>query len=227
MGIGGGTAGDGADQIRRRDDADVDHRLVFEAEAVAQLHHDVDGHHQRQVGGEPPRDAQRCGRQHYRHRVGQPLGHDAGGDRTESLGRVLAVGLDVADVVDQVDRRGTQAEHHEGDRDLDEYVVVVVVSVGAPGGQRRGQHQDVLHPLPRAHRLDHAEEQVRPGGVGPGHLPVDVVNVLTHVQAPPVSGVCPLSDMPRPPRRPPHRWPRRWDSARRAAPGRAPSAAPA
>jgi hypothetical protein len=78
---------------------------------------------------------------------------------------MLPVRFDVAGVIDQVDRRGAQAEHHERHRDLDQYLGVVVADRPAQRGQRRGQHQDVFHPLARAYRLDHADDQV-PRGFG-------------------------------------------------------------
>ena len=121
---------------------------------------DVDGHHQRQVRcGEPRYDQRRHGQQHGEH-VGQRGGHHACRDRTEPLGRVLAVRLDVARVVDQVDRRRRETEHHERDTDLDQHVAVVVHDVTAEGGHRRGEHQQVLHPLARPDRLDDPGEQV-------------------------------------------------------------------
>jgi len=41
--------GDGADQEARRDDADVEDGLVFEAETVGKLDDDIDGDHHHQV----------------------------------------------------------------------------------------------------------------------------------------------------------------------------------
>ena len=160
--LGGHAAGDRPDQEARRHDADVEHRLVFEAEAVRQLHGDVDRHHQRQVR----RRASQDDRQRRRRRAPPPARRPAtrAPHRRRSGGTAWSgapVGLDVAGVVDQVDattRPGRTPRTRP--RHLDQHLAVVVVHVAAECGQRRGQHQQVLHPLPRADRLDDAGDQV-------------------------------------------------------------------
>ena len=69
--------------------------------------------------------------------------HDAGGDGSEALGRVDAVGLDVEGVVPQVDAAGGEAERDEGEQRP-------ARSAGrrAPRRRRARRNQDVLHPLP-------------------------------------------------------------------------------
>ncbi|CKS98296.1 Uncharacterised protein [Mycobacterium tuberculosis] len=133
---------------------------MLETKAIRQLHGEVDDHYQRQVRGQHPGTGQRCHSQYHRHGVRQPLRHHAGGDRPEPFGGVLPVCLDVTHIVDEVHRRGGQAEHHEGHRHLAEHLDVVVADTAAQRGQRRGQHQHVFHPLARADRLDHPGDQV-------------------------------------------------------------------
>src|SRR6478735_1468301 len=77
------------------------------------------------------------------------------------------VGLDIARIVDQIDRGCREAEYHEGQDHLDQDLAeVVVVAVVPESGHRCGEDEDVLHPLPRPQRLDDAGGQVlrRAGG---------------------------------------------------------------
>ena len=94
--------------------------LMFEAEAVGQLHGDVDGDHHCQVRAWPANEtASAAMPSTTASAVGQPLRHDARRDRPEAFGRVLAVGLDIAGVVDEVHRRRREAERDERDQHLD------------------------------------------------------------------------------------------------------------
>ena len=72
-------------------------------------------------------------------------GELTGGDRAHALARVQAVLLAVAHVVDEVRRARDHAQHHERARGLrgDER------AADHAGRARRGEHEQVLAPLPR------------------------------------------------------------------------------
>ena len=72
----------------------------------------------------------------------------SGGDRAQPLRRVPAVGVDVEDVVPQVDAAGGEAEGDEGEQRGAQLGPVVEHT----GGTRRGEHEEVLRPLQRSRR---------------------------------------------------------------------------
>ena len=78
----------------------------------------------------------------------------AGRDRSLALARVDPVGLDVDHVVDEVHRPGEKAEGDEGDQGLPPDRRVEELA----GSQRCGRHQEVLGPLPWAHRTQHGQD---------------------------------------------------------------------
>src|SRR5699024_1875479 len=156
----GDTAGHGAEHEAGGDEGDVDDRLVFPTEAVAQLEGDVDTDHGGEggaVGGQEGQ-AQGCDDEDHGHGVREADGQDTCGDRAEALGGVGAVGFDVAGIVDQVDGGGREAEDDEGEGDVEKRALVED-GVGTRG-QGRGEHEDVLDPLLGAQRLDHAVGEV-------------------------------------------------------------------
>ena len=82
------------------------------------------------------------------HDAGDPGRGDAqltGRDRPEALGGVEPVGVDVEQVVPEVDAAGGEAERHERDDREDQFVALIEDA----GGAGRGEHEDVLQPLLR------------------------------------------------------------------------------
>ena len=149
--LGGDAAGDRAQQEPHGQQGELDHRLVLEEQRVREREDRVreqdaeqaDVHHQ----GEAER-RRAPGRRAAA--IAAPGDELARGDRPRPLGRVGAVGLDVAHVVDQVGRARHQAERDEGDEGRDQHVGLEQ----GPGGERRGEDEDVLQPLARTHRGD-------------------------------------------------------------------------
>jgi hypothetical protein len=95
----------------------------------------------------------------------------AGGDRALALLRVRAVLLDVEHVVQQVDRARGQAEGGEGAQARQPVLARQDPAAAVAGGEgQRGQYEEVLRPLVRAHgpqersRLIPPPEPTRPGG---------------------------------------------------------------
>ncbi len=154
------TTGDRSDQVRRGDDADIKYRLMFEPEAVAICMSDVDTDHHSQIRSRQEGHRQRGDREHHCRAVGQPRRHHARRDGPEPLGRMLAIRLDVAGVIDQIHRRRGQRERDERDGDLDRDLAPVVGDVAAERGDRRDEHEQVLHPLAGPGRLDQAGDDV-------------------------------------------------------------------
>ena len=83
----------------------------------------------------------------------------ARGDGPEPLARVQPVLLDVADVVDEVDRRAHQAERDEGEGRGEQDVALEEPA----RGEGCGEDEDVLDPLARAHGPDRRREPGPPG----------------------------------------------------------------
>ena len=156
----GDAAGPDAQDEAERDHADVDERDLLQLEGVEEVLGEVGRRDEREAAG-------RAGsRARARHDEGagrgarEGLGDDAARDGAEALHRVDPVGLDVDEVVDGVDGAGEQAEDPgRGERAAGEEQVERRV---AARGERddvlreehRRQHEEVLHPLVRAHRLD-------------------------------------------------------------------------
>ncbi len=139
-------AADGPQQEPRGHDHQVDDGHVLEPRAVRERRHDVE----RQDGDEVPferGDGQDEGQDPEPDGDGAPGRdrHQARGDGPVALGRVTAVGLDVGEVVDHVDRARRGAERGEGEDqpppggELREHL-------GAGG---RGDDEQVLGPLAR------------------------------------------------------------------------------
>ena len=129
----------------------VDDHHLLEAEAVGELGDAVADDHQADLPvdrAEGERD--RGNRQHRGDRHRGALGELAGSQRPEALLRVLAVELDVDQVVDEVAGAGDQAEGDEGERRLQHIVGLVELA----REQQPGEDEDVLDPLGRPPRLD-------------------------------------------------------------------------
>ena len=157
-----GAAREHAQQEAGGDARELDDRLVLHAEAVGQLDREVDGQDDRQRGlPQRPGDEGHDGeddRQRDRPTDAQLPRRDG----PEPLARVRPVGLDVARVVDQVDRAGDQAEQDERDPGADEGGAADLLA----RGQHGGQDEDVLDPLPRAHGAQPRGARGRRAGVG-------------------------------------------------------------
>ncbi len=79
------------------------------------------------------------------------MGQVTGGERPLRLARMGPVCFQVEQVIQQVDRGGTQAERHEGRQSRENGRVVV----GAMGGKQRHDDEYVLGPLVGTQRTDH------------------------------------------------------------------------
>lgn len=152
----GGAAGDPPQQETRSHDREVDDRLVLEEQRVAHGDRDVRAQDAGQRRArQQDRRGQGSGEQHDRHGDGHARRQRPRGDRPEALARVLAVGVGVPDVVDQVDAAGDQAEQDERDQDREQDAGLR----DRARGERHGEHEHVLRPLPGPQPLDDAADQ--------------------------------------------------------------------
>jgi hypothetical protein len=156
------------DQEARGYEHDLDHRDVLEHEGVEERQGQVAGHR---------RGQQRLGDQQAERQAdgGAPRAeHDrvllrqgAGGHRAVALAGVQAVPFRVHHVVDEVHRGRGEAEGGRGGQGVEQ----AVATAERRAGQRGGEHEQVLGPLPGpggAHHRDHPAQA--PGVRGYGHL---------------------------------------------------------
>jgi hypothetical protein len=164
----GGGAAQHAEQEAGRHAQQLEHRDLFELPRVQEGQAQVGGHRRgeqrlrdEQARGQPGQGAERA--EHDR----VPLGQFAGGHRPVPLARVQAVTFGVGHVVDEVHRDRGEAEGGRGHQGIDQ--PVTPAERGA--GQRRGEDEQVLRPLPGPGR---AQYRYRPAGaagrLGPDHL---------------------------------------------------------
>src|SRR6478735_6833086 len=142
--VDGHRTGGRAEHETGGDGDDVDHGHVLQPHGVEQRDHDVERDHGR--GLPPSRERAQGETDEWQRDAGHAGRRDAqftGGDRPETLGGVDPVGLDVEQVVPEVDAAGGEAEGHECDDREDEFVALVEDA----GGARRGEHEHVLQPL--------------------------------------------------------------------------------
>ena len=164
----GGGAAQHAEQEAGRHEQQLEHRDVLELPRVTERQAQVGGHRggEQRLGDEQPRGQAGQGAEHAEHdRV--LLRQRAGGDRPVPLARVAAVPLGVGHVVDEVHRDRGEAEGGRGHQGVDQ--PVTPAERGA--GQRRGEDEQVLRPLPGP---GGAQCRHHPAGAagrrGPGHL---------------------------------------------------------
>ena len=144
-----GAGGDAQDEEARERHHVDDHDLL-QSEAVGHLGDAVADHHQADFPvdrGEGERDRARREQRRDRHR--RALGELTRRERAEALLRVLAVELDVEQVVDVVAGAGDRAEGDEGEQRLDHLVRLVELA----REEQAGEDEDVLDPLLRARGL--------------------------------------------------------------------------
>jgi hypothetical protein len=136
-------AAEHADHEAGRDRHAVEDDDMFERKGVSEIQHDV----ARQRHGEPGPEGERAGHgaggERRRGGRGDARRQLASGDRALRLERVAAVGLAVAEVVDEVDGARRGAEEGEGGERAAEQRRVV----GAMREDERRQHEEVLDPL--------------------------------------------------------------------------------
>jgi hypothetical protein len=141
----GGGAAQHAEQEAGRHEQQLEHRDLLELPRVQEGQAQVGGYRRgeqrlpdEQARGQPGQGTERA--EHDR----VPLGQFAGGHRPVPLARVQAVTFGVGHVVDEVHRGRGHGEH--GRRC--QRVAEAVVAAQRGAGQRRGEHQQVLRPLP-------------------------------------------------------------------------------
>jgi hypothetical protein len=146
---------------------DVEHRDVAQVERVGGGQHEVTGDHGEQLQADGGSDDEAAHEQGEAHHDRRSRGYDSGRDRPVSLGRMAAVGFDVAGVVEQVGSARDEAEGDEGERHGERGF-----GLGEDaGGSRGGEHEDVLRPLPGprcAHEAPHGRAAHTRGGVRAG-----------------------------------------------------------
>jgi hypothetical protein len=154
----GGGAAQHAEQEAGRHEQQLEHRDVLELPRVTEGQAQVGGHRRgeqrlrdEQARGQPGQGAERA--EHDR----VPLGQFAGGHRPVPLARVQAVTSGVGHVVDEVHRDRGEAEGGRGYQGVEQ----PVAPAERRAGQRRGEHEQVLRPLPG------------PGGAQHRHHPAD------------------------------------------------------
>jgi len=164
---GGGTA-QHAEQEAGRHEQQLEHRDVLELPRVTERQGQVGGHR---------RGEQRFGDEQARGQTGQgatraehdrvPLRQFAGGHRPVPLARVAAVALGVGHVVDEVHRDRGEAEGGRGHQGVEQ--PVTPAERGA--GQRRGEDEQVLRPLPGPGGAQHRHHPAAAAGRrGQAHL---------------------------------------------------------
>jgi hypothetical protein len=170
----GGGAAQHAEQEAGRHEQQLEHRDVLELPRVAEGQAQVGGHRggeqrlcDEQARGQPGQGAERA--EHDR----VPLGQFAGGHRPVPLARMQAVMLGVGHVVDEVHRDRGEAEGRRGSQGVEQ----PVAPAERGSGQRRGENQQVLRPLPGPRGAQHRHRppgeadrrrQDRLGGARPG-----------------------------------------------------------
>jgi hypothetical protein len=141
----GGGAAQHAEQEAGRHEQQLEHRDLLELPRVQEGQAQVGGHRRgeqrlrdEQARGQPGQGAERA--EHDR----VPLGQFAGGHRPVPLARVQAVTFGVGHVVDEVHRDRGEAEGGRGDQGVEQ----PVAPAERRAGQRRGEDEQVLRPLP-------------------------------------------------------------------------------
>jgi hypothetical protein len=164
----GGGAAQHAEQEAGRHEQQLKHRNMLQLPRVEKRQDQVRGHRrgEQRLGDEQARGQAGQGAEHAEHdRV--LLRQLAGGDRPVPLARMETVTLGVGHVVDEVHRDRGEAEGGRGHQGIDQ--PVTPAERGA--GQRRGEDEQVLRPLPGPGR---AQYRYRPAGaaarLGPDHL---------------------------------------------------------
>jgi hypothetical protein len=140
----GGGAAQHAEQEAGRHEQQLEHGDLLELPRVTEGQAQVGGHRR---GEQRLRDEQAPGQ----------LGQFAGGHRPVPLTRMQAVMPGVGHVVDEVHRDRGEAEGRRGDQGVEQ----PVASAERRAGQRRGENQEVLRPLPGPGGAQHRH---RPAG---------------------------------------------------------------
>jgi hypothetical protein len=168
-----GGAAQHAEQEAGRHEQHLEHRDMLELPRVTEGQDQVGGHRRgerlrdEQAPGQPGQGAERA--EHDR----VPLGQVAGGHRPVPLAWMQAVMLGVGHVVDEVHRDRGEAEGRRGGQGVEQ----PVASAERRAGQRRGENQQVLRPLPGPRGAQHRHRppgaadrrrQDRLGGARPG-----------------------------------------------------------
>jgi hypothetical protein len=164
----GGGAAQHAEQEARRHAQQLEHRDVLELPRITEGQAQVGGHRRgeqrlrdEQARGQPGQGAERA--EHDR----VPLGQFAGGHRPVPLARVQAVTSGVGHVVDEVHRDRGEAEDGRGDQGVEQ----PVAPAERRAGQRRGEDEQVLRPLPGPGGPQHRHHPpAAVGGRGQDHL---------------------------------------------------------
>ena len=155
--LGRDAAGDRAQQEAHGQQGELDDRLVLEEQRVGEGERCVGEHDAEEADVDRQGEASDADGEHGRGEAAPRRESSPAAIGPGPLDRVPAIGLDVADVVDQVGGTRHQAEGDEGEQRRDEDVRLEERA----GRQRRGEDEDVLQPLPGAH----GDEQR--GGGGP------------------------------------------------------------
>jgi len=164
----GGGAAQHAEQEAGRHAQQLEHRDLLELPRVQEGQAQVGGHRRgeqrlrdEQARGQPGQGAERA--EHDR----VPLGQFAGGHRPVPLARVQAVTFGVGHVVDEVHRDRGEAEGGRGDQGVEQ----PVTPAERRAGQRRGENEQVLRPLPGPGGAQHRHHPAAAAGRrGQAHL---------------------------------------------------------
>jgi len=164
----GGGSAQHAEQEAGRHEQQLEHRDVLELPRVTERQGQVGGHRrgEQRFGDEQARGQADQGAEHAEHdRV--PLRQLAGGDRPAALARVAAVTFGVGNVVDEVHRDRGEAEGGRGDQGVEQ----PVTPAERRAGQRRGENEQVLRPLPGPGGAQHRHHPAAAAGRrGQAHL---------------------------------------------------------
>jgi hypothetical protein len=166
--LGGGGAAQHAEQETGRHEQQLEHRDVLELPRVEKRQAQVGGHRRgEQRLGDEQADSQPDQRAEHAEHDRVLLRQRAGGHRPVPLARVEAVALGVGHVVDEIHRDRGEAEGGRGRQGVDQ----PVTPAERRAGQRRGEDEQVLRPLPGPGGAQHRH---RPAGAagrrGQGHV---------------------------------------------------------
>jgi hypothetical protein len=166
--VGGRGPAQHAEQEAGRHEQQLDHRDMLELPRVTERQAQVGGHRggEQRLGDEQARRQPDQGATRAEHdRV--LLRQRAGGHRPVPLARVAAVPLGVGHVVDEVHRDRGKTEGGRGRQGVDQ----PVTAAERRAGQRRGEDEQVLRPLPGPGGAQHRHHPAGAAGRrGPGHV---------------------------------------------------------
>ena len=137
------------DQKPQAENKDIYNGNIFQLQTVGHIHHEI--YDQKPGTGSMTgcRDVQNQGggNKKYGKNDGSAQGNLAGGNGTPAFDRMLLVFFDITDVVNDINRGGSQGEAENSDQNREKPFYVKKAAVAHKGSQ----NQQVLHKVMKAH----------------------------------------------------------------------------